>query len=249
MSNTKDNFTNQADKYAKYRPAYPEALYDFLFSPVDSSEAAWDCGTGNGQVAVALSYFFGKVYATDISQKQIENATQRPNIIYRVESAENNSFADESFGLITVAQAIHWFDFDSFYKEVNRTARDKAIFAVIGYGLVRVDDPVNAILDKFYYETIGPFWDKERKYVDENYTTIPFPFNEIKAPSLKNIFDWTLDEFVGYLDTWSAVQHYIKAKNADPVIMIRKELEAIWPPATTRNIQFPILLRVAQIEK
>lgn len=249
MSNTKDNFTNQADKYAKYRPVYPQALYDFLLSLVDSREAAWDCGTGNGQVAVVLSVFFDRVFATDINQKQIEKAAQRPNIIYRIESAESNTFADNSFGLITVAQAIHWFNFDNFYKEVNRTARNNAIFAVIGYGLVRVDEPVNTILDKFYYNTVGPFWDKERKYLDENYATIPFPFDEIESPSLINIFDWTIDEFVGYLETWSAVQHYIKANQSDPVILVRKELEAIWPLGTTKNIQFPILLRVARIKK
>jgi ubiquinone/menaquinone biosynthesis C-methylase UbiE len=249
MKDIKDNFTLQSNKYAKYRPAYPPHLYNFLFSLVEDKQAAWDCGTGNGQVALTLSKFFDKVYATDISEQQIKNAVQQDNVFYSVERAESTLFGDNSFGLITVAQAIHWFDFDSFYKEVNRTLRHNGVLAVIGYGLVRIDNGTDQVIDNFYQNIIGPYWDKERKYIDENYQTIPFPFNEIKGPVLKNTFEWTLEEFTGYLETWSAVQHYIKAKNEDPVQLISGDLEKIWTEGTIKEVQFPILLRVAKIEK
>ncbi|MEP7144329.1 MAG: class I SAM-dependent methyltransferase [Ferruginibacter sp.] len=249
MKDTKDNFTNQSNKYAKYRPAYPSHLYSFLYSLVKDNGAAWDCGTGNGQVAIVLSDFFDQVYATDISEQQIKNAVPRENVFYSVERAESTSFADNSFGLVTVAQAIHWFDFESFYKEVNRTLKPNGILAVIGYGLIRIDHETDPVIDSFYHDVIGPYWDKERKYVDENYQTIPFPFNEIRAPVLDNIFEWTREEFTGYLETWSAVQHYIKAENKNPVPLISAELEKIWPKGETKKVQFPILLRVAKIKK
>jgi ubiquinone/menaquinone biosynthesis C-methylase UbiE len=249
MKDTKDNFTIQSGKYAKYRPAYPPRLYSFLFSLVEDKDAAWDCGTGNGQVAIMLSAFFDKVYATDISEQQIKNAVKQDNVFYSVERAESTLFADNSFGLITVAQAIHWFDFDNFYKEVNRTLRHNGILAVIGYGLIGIDNEADRVIDNFYHNIIGPYWDKERKYVDENYQTIPFPFNEIKAPVLKNIFEWTLEELTGYLETWSAVQHYIKAKNQNPVSLVKAELDKIWMKGAVKNVQFPILLRVAKIKK
>lgn len=249
MKDIKDNFTLQSTKYSKYRPAYPPALYDFLFTLVEDKQAAWDCGTGNGQVAIVISKFFEKVYATDISEQQIKNAVRKNNIFYSVERAENNSFADNSFGLITVAQAIHWFDFESFYREVYRTLRPSGILAVIGYGLARIDPSTDEVIESFYHNIVGPYWDKERKYVDENYQTIPFPFNEIKTPAFKNTFEWTAEEFKGYLETWSAVQHYIKAKNQDPVQIVSKELEKIWKEGTTKIVEFPILFRVAKIEK
>ena len=72
----KDNFSKQADVYAKYRPTYPRDLFDFILSYVANKQAAWDCGTGNGQTAKELAVHFEKVVATDISQKQIDNAYQ-----------------------------------------------------------------------------------------------------------------------------------------------------------------------------
>ena len=118
----KDNFSRQSDIYAKYRPAYPQQLYDFIFQHVAGKQAAWDCATGNGQAAKELAKVFDKVYATDISQKQIENAVQQPNIFYSVQPAEQTNFPNNSFDLITVAQALHWFRFDDFYAEVKRVA-------------------------------------------------------------------------------------------------------------------------------
>ncbi|MEO5893358.1 MAG: class I SAM-dependent methyltransferase, partial [Ferruginibacter sp.] len=240
-------FTLQSDKYVRYRPAYPPELYEFLFSLTVDKSAAWDCGTGNGQVAVELSKFFEKVYATDISEKQIKNAVQRDNILYAIERAERTSFADNSFSMITVAQAIHWFDFDNFYKEVRRTLIPGGILAVIGYGVVKIEDDNDHLIDNFYGNIIGPYWDKERKYIDENYQTIPFPFDDIAAPVFENNFEWTLEEFMGYLETWSAVQHYIKLKKSTPLELISKQLEGIWGNNPTKKIAFPILLRVAKI--
>jgi ubiquinone/menaquinone biosynthesis C-methylase UbiE len=244
MKETKDNFSQQAAEYSRYRPTYPAALFDFLLSIVDNRDAAWDCGTGNGQVAVVLSGFFDQVQATDISARQIDLAIRRDNIVYSIQRAEETSFADHSFGLVTVAQAIHWFDFTPFYNEVKRTLKPGGVLAVIGYGLARVDPETDKIIDDFYYNVVGPYWDKERKYIEEGYQTIPFPFREIAAPELTNHYEWSLEEFTGYLGTWSAVQHYIHANNSDPVIAARERLALHWPAETTRKVSFPILLRV-----
>ncbi len=242
----KDNFSAYADKYAKFRPTYPRQLYDFLLGIVPSKQTAWDCGTGNGQVAHELSNYFEKVYATDISEKQLQNAVKKENIIYKVERAEATSFNEKSFDLVTVGQAIHWFKFTEFYDEVRRTIKPRGVLAVFGYGLIRIDETIDKIIDKLYYDIVGPYWDKERKYVDENYKTIPFPFNEIDSPQLKNQFEWTFDEMIGYLETWSAVQHYIKANQQNPVDLVHAELKKKWGN-NTKTVHFPILLRVARI--
>jgi ubiquinone/menaquinone biosynthesis C-methylase UbiE len=120
----KDNFSDKSDKYAKYRPTYPQEMLDFIFSLLDKKENAWDCGTGTGQIAIELSKEFNNVYATDISKTQLDNAIKKDNIFYSVQSAEKTNFNNKTFDLITVAQAIHWFDFDKFYFEVKRTLKD-----------------------------------------------------------------------------------------------------------------------------
>ena len=139
----KDNFSTHADLYARFRPTYPSALFDFLLSIVPHRKLAWDCATGNGQLAVALASRFDRVVATDLSSNQIGNAVARPNIVYRVERAEHSMVADHSIDLITVGQAIHWFDFDTFYKEVHRVLTPDGIIAVIGYPLPQIDPRVD----------------------------------------------------------------------------------------------------------
>ncbi|HVU55755.1 MAG TPA: class I SAM-dependent methyltransferase [Puia sp.] len=245
----KDNFSSQSDKYARFRPTYPDALYHYLLSIVPARDNAWDCGTGNGQVAQVLAASFKKVFATDISRQQIENAFRHERIGYSVQPAENTSFPDDSFDLITVAQAIHWFDFDAFYREVIRTIRNKGVLAVIGYGLFRLSPALDTIIAAFYRDVVGPYWDKERKYIDDNYRTIPFPFDEIETPVFENVFEWTFEHLIGYLGTWSAVKHYKKATSKDPVDLIHDELKKAWGERETCTGSFPILLRVARIEK
>ena len=245
----KDNFSQQADLYAQFRPTYPEAVFTHLMKYVKEHNAAWDCATGNGQAAKTLANYFDTVYATDISEKQIANAVQRNNIIYKIEGAENTSFPDNMFDLITVAQAIHWFNFDKFYSEVKRTAKPGGVLAVIGYGLMQTRGKLNDAILHFYQDIVGAYWDKERRYIDENYQTIPFPFDELEPVQLHNQYEWNFDQFVGYLNTWSAVQHYIKANNKNPVDLYQNELKEAWGNKQTEIFSFPILLRIGRINK
>lgn len=244
----KDRFSNHAEHYQKYRPSYPQELYTFLLNLVSQKEMAWDCGTGNGQVAVELAQYFKQVCATDISEKQLQQAPNLANVMYKVEHAEQTSFADHYFDLITVAQAIHWFDFDSFYKEAKRTLKPSGILAVMGYGLLRTDDSINLIIDRFYKDIIGPYWDKERTYIDEEYQTIPFPFEEIQTPAFHHTMEWTLAQLTGYLNTWSAVKLYEKKEQVNPLSLVEEELSKAWGTVTlTKSITFPILLRTARL--
>jgi ubiquinone/menaquinone biosynthesis C-methylase UbiE len=243
----KDNFSHQADKYLLYRPSYPAEIFSFLIAQLRDTKTAWDCGTGNGQVAVELAKYFDVVYATDISAQQIENAIDKQNIIYSVQPAETTNSADNTFDLITVAQAIHWFDFEKFYGEVKRVAKPQAIVAVIGYGLIKTFDEADAIIEGFYFNTVGKFWDAERKYIDDNYRTIPFPFQEIETPKFSNELYWNFEHLIGYLGTWSAVKHYIKAKGENPINLIEEKLKQCWGNET-RKVRFDILLRVGKID-
>ena len=243
----KDNFSLRSDAYAKFRPVYPKELYDFLLPLIKIKQIAWDCGTGNGQVARELAKHFHTVHATDLSEKQISNATQAKNIFYKVESAEHTQFPDKTFDMITVAQAIHWFDFDAFYKEVKRVAKPDSILAVIGYGLMTIDEATDKVVNYFYKDVTNPYWDKERNYIDEHYQTIPFPFEEIPAPQFFITVEWNLEQLTGFLFTWSAVQHYIKANENNPVDLIYDDLKKAWKEDTIKKINFPVLLRVGKI--
>ena len=246
----RDLFSTQAKAYAKYRPSYPIELFDYILQFVNERNCAWDCATGNGQAAVILSRFFKNVEACDLSETQIKNAFQKENIHYSVCEAEKTNFAGNSFDLITIAQAYHWIDWDGFHKEALRVGKNKAVVAIWAYNLFTSDDhEVDQLLQRFYFEIVGPYWDAERKYVDENYESVKFDFELLPSKTFETKLLWRKEDFVGYLSSWSAVQHYIKKKGASPVDLIKKNLDQTWGKDREIEVRFPIFLRLGRILK
>ncbi|AXG74978.1 class I SAM-dependent methyltransferase [Flavobacterium arcticum] len=245
----KDNFSLQAKDYSIYRPHYPQEMISYIMTFVKNKNKALDVATGNGQVATAIALFFTTVYGIDISQKQLDNAVQQENIIYKIQRAEHTSFNTEEFDLITIAQAIHWFEFDAFYNEVYRILKPSGVIAVMGYGLFQSNTETEGVINYFYNNIIGNFWDSERRYIEEEYKTIPFPFDEVETNKQFSItFTWTFEQLVGYLETWSAVQHYIRQNGSNPLNIIKDDLKESWAKSDMR-VTFPLLLRIGRLEK
>ncbi len=238
----KDLFSAQAATYRSFRPTYPPELFKYLVSQVSGRDLAWDCGTGNGQAASGLAPYFTRVIATDGSAKQLSQAPKLANVEYRVAVAEDPGLADQSADLITVAQALHWFELDKFYPEVKRILKPGGLFAVWCYGSCKSGPEVDRIEQAFYANTLAGYWDPARQLIDEGYQTIPFPFREIEAPSFELEVVWDLTQFAGYLESWSAVQAYIKKNGHSPVPEVQKQLEKVW--GTKRKVSWPIKLRV-----
>jgi len=244
----KDHFSTSATGYATYRPSYPQALVTFLASAAPGRERAWDCGCGTGQLSVPLAEYFAEVMASDASARQIENATPHPRVSYQVVPAERSGLPDGSVDLITVAQAAHWFDLPAFYAEVRRVARPGGVLALISYGILELDGPAGPVMQRFYRDTLGPYWPPERRLVEEGYRSLPFPFGEFTAPPLAIEVAWRLDDLTGYVGTWSAVQRARAALGQDPVAPFRAELLPAWgDPEASRPIRFPLSLRVGRV--
>jgi ubiquinone/menaquinone biosynthesis C-methylase UbiE len=241
----KDNFSIQARTYAQFRPTYPKEVFEYLDSIVNNKNIAWDCATGNGQMARELAKSFEKVYATDISQKQLDNAFYAKNIEYSIAKAEETTFAENTFDLITVAQSIHWFDFEKFYAEVNRIAKSGAILFVIGYSMPCFEGKIDEILQDFYWNITGPYWDAERKHLDNKLESIPFPFEQIECPVFKNEYRWKLEMIEGYLNSWSSIQHYIKKNGENPVGLVIEKLREFWKGE--ERVEFPLFTKVGRI--
>jgi ubiquinone/menaquinone biosynthesis C-methylase UbiE len=245
LNHGKDLFSSQSKEYAAFRPTYPKALYQFIFNHVKGRKSAWDCGCGNGQVANDLSSVFEKVLATDISTNQLQSAVRASNIIYSVSPAEQTSFADSSFDLITVGQALHWFDLPKFYEEVKRVGNPGALLAVWGYSLLHITPEIDKVVQYFNTHVVGPYWDKERRLVDERYQTISFPFEEIPTPPFEFSFRWSKDRFLGYISSWSSVQKYKREKKEDPIDRLSSELSSLW--RGEEQVTFPLFLRLGKV--
>lgn len=241
----KDNFSENSEQYAQFRPKYPKGTIDYILDLVTEKGMAWDCATGNGQLAAKLAEYFSKVEATDISPQQIEQAVRKENINYTIQPAEATKFSSNCFDLVTVAQAIHWFDFERFYSEVRRTLKPQGHIAVIGYGLFQSNNRTNQVIQYLYKELLGSYWDEERKYLDEKYKKIPFPFREIDVPDQELKEKWQIERLIGYLKTWSGVKHYEKATGTNPVDLIIPDLRNSF--GSENHVMFPILTRIGKL--
>ena len=240
----KDHFSAHATDYAKFRPRYPEELFCYLAGIVLERKLAWDCATGNGQAAAALAALFEQVIATDASHEQIANAETHPRVNYCVVPAEDSGIASSTVDLISIAQALHWFDLDRFYLEAKRVLKAGGIIAAWAYNLLSIAPRLDVIVNHYYSNVVGAYWPPERLLV-EKFDQLAFPFSEIIPPSFEMRTDWTLDQLVGYLRTWSATQRFITANKCDPLESIVEDLRSAWDvPAQRRQIVWPITLRI-----
>jgi SAM-dependent methyltransferase len=244
----KDHFSGHAAAYARYRPAYPAALYDWLAGQSAERELAWDVATGNGQAALELAGRFRRVIATDGSAEQIAHARPMANIEYRVETAETSSLADHSVDLVTVAQAYHWFDHDAFVTEAARVLKPGGLLAVWTYALAEVKPAVDRVVREFYSGPIKDYWPPERRLVESAYRSLQFPWPEITVPDFVLQLDWSLEDLLGYLRTWSAVQRYIAETGDDPVSAWQESFASAWGEHDALTVSWPLRVRCFRLD-
>lgn len=246
----KDHFSERSQDYRRFRPHYQEELFSYLVSLVaQPSPTAWDCGTGNGQVAHALAKYCQKVYASDASEQQLSQAIAADNIEYVHCSAESSPLSDSSIDLITVAQAFHWFDSEKFYREVERVLKPNGIIAIWCYGfftITNASDSLNAALKEFYLR-VESFWPPERQLINTGYQTINFPFVEIGSPKFILTARWTVAHLIGYLNTWSATRNYLKTHGEKSLRDVIANIVDHWNPEDgLSEINWPLHLRVGK---
>jgi SAM-dependent methyltransferase len=246
MSST-DHFSRQAAQYRASRPSYPAELFAFLADVAPARNLALDCATGNGQAALGLAEHFALVLATDLSPAQLAHRSSHPRVDYVAATAERLPVADGAVDLVTVAQALHWFDLPRFYAEVSRVARPGGVVAAWSYGRLEVAPAIDALVEHLYADIIGPYWPPERALVESGYLGLPFPFRPLPAPPFALQADWALARFLGYLSSWSAVQHCKDATGRDPLATVSDALAAAWgDPGASRTVRWPLALRLGR---
>lgn len=241
----KDYFSDNSTGYHQYRPHYPEQLFHYLSSLCLQHSRAWDCATGTGQAASRLANYFDRIIATDASASQINQAIQNNKISYRVATAEDTTIENHSIDLITVAQALHWFDINRFANEAQRVLKDGGIVAAWTYNLFSINTDFDRILHYLYQTTLGPFWPAERKLVEDEYRNIQLPLQSLKPPAFEMTAQWTFSQVIGYLNTWSAVKKYTQSTGHNPVESQFKSLSKAWGPAEqVHTIRWPLTLKL-----
>jgi len=241
------DFSPLAATYARTRPTYPAALYEWLAGLAGRHELAWDCATGNGQAALGLAPHFAHVVATDKSAGQLSHAPRHSRVEYRVASAERSDLAAASADLVTVAAALHWLDFESFFAEVQRVLHPGGVLAAWTYHTAICEPPFDRAFHRLYWDVLRPFFDDRVRYVDDKYAGIDMPGEPIAAPPFTVTVDWTLEGALDYVRTWSGAHVYRERTGNDPAELIRDELTPLFgDDSTTRTVRIPLFVRASR---
>ena len=246
MDEFKDHFSGDAEGYARFRPTYPDGLFDWLASLAKGHELAVDAACGTGQASLGLTSHFDLVVGLDASSAQISRCPATEGVRFRVARAESTGLPEDSTDLLTVAQALHWLDLGAFYPEARRILRPGGLLAAWTYERFQTGAaPVDRIIDEFYEDQLGPFWPPERRHVAAGYQDLPFPFEEITAPAMEMTAEWNLEQVMGYLGTFSAVGRLVAAGHPDPLPRLNRRLLAHWE--STHRVVWPIRIRAGRM--
>ncbi|KDD73914.1 hypothetical protein H632_c1735p0 [Helicosporidium sp. ATCC 50920] len=269
-------FEDQAAAYASYRPTYPDSMYDAIYSRMGPGRTlALDVGCGTGQATTRLANDFQQVLGLDSSAGQLAQAVPHPRVRYSQAPAEDLRAAEPgSVDLLTVAQAYHWFDHPKFLREARRVLKPQVgSLALLSYachelmaaggsekGSVYSAEQAataNTINRELYAGTLGPYWDARRNLVDEEYRGLepgPEHFGQVeRVEGLAITRTWSLDQFLGYLESWSGLQTYRKRHPTlpDPLLAFRQNVKKALDiqddaqPGTV-HIRWPLCLVVAK---
>lgn len=240
------DFGSMALDYAQYRPVYPQALVKRLSRLVPYRGVVWDCACGSGQMSVPLAQEFQLVCATDHDPAQVDAAPAHNGVLYSVQPARQTDFPDVFFDMVVVAQALHWFADDAFYREVHRTLTTGGVLAAVGYGLLHTDGPVGQLLQNFYWDEVWAYWPQERRFLEDRYQSLPFPYTPLPFPDMEMLQSWTQAQLLGYLHTWSAVQH--KLQRVGPLFWQQfcTQVQSAWGSAATLTFSFPLFVKAGR---
>lgn len=243
----KDLFSLQAADYARFRPTYPPELFAWLAAQAPGRRLAVDVGAGNGQAAIAIAAHFERVIAVEPSEGQLTATTPADNVEYRRGSAEATGVDAVSADLMISAQAFHWFKQDAFFAEARRVVRPGGCLAVWSYGLAHITPEVDAAVLAYYRDFLGPYWELERRLVEEGYGSVRFPFDEISVPDFAIRLTWSLAQLAGFLGTWSPRKRYLDVHGRDALELVMPRLERAWGDATGRSVVWPLSVRAFRL--
>jgi SAM-dependent methyltransferase len=243
----KDLFSRQSSAYARFRPTYPEALFDWLAEVAPARRLAVDVGAGNGQAARALADRFERVVAVDPSEAQLAQAPAHERVTYRCGAAEATGLDAGVADLMVAAQAFHWFDHPRFFVEAERVVRPGGVVAVWCYDLARITPEVDAVVHDLAQVRLGPYWEPERRLVADGYRGVTFPFAELAPPPFEMRLTWRLEQLVGYLGTWSPLTRYRAQHGESALDAVLPALDRAWAGAPERPVSWPLAVRAFQV--
>jgi SAM-dependent methyltransferase len=132
MAQRARSFDAWALDYDRYRPTYPQSMFDHIAARLSLTADARvaDLGAGTGKAARQMARRGWQVIAIEPGEGMLEVLRARAKseglaIDARLASAEETGLPDASVELATAAQAYHWFDKPRAVAEMARIVRPR----------------------------------------------------------------------------------------------------------------------------
>jgi SAM-dependent methyltransferase len=123
-------FDAWAGEYDRFRPPYPDELFDTIRERLELSERPQvvDLGAGTGRASLAMAELGWRVTAVEPGRAMLDvlrqQASDRGLLVSTIQAeAEATGLAPDAAELVTAAQAFHWFDHERALTEVARITR------------------------------------------------------------------------------------------------------------------------------
>ena len=238
-------FDHKGSVYAKARPGYPDAIFEYLCSSdaVGANKTVADFGSGTGIFSMQISDFAGTVYAIEPNDDMRRNAeiefVNYPSITSVNATAENSLLPNSSVDLITVAQAFHWFNRTAFKSECQRILKASGKVFLLWNDRDTTSDIIseNFKINKKYCPNFkgssnGIDFSKEGflDFFDGEFETVEFP----------NVLIYTKEMFIGR----NLSSSYAPLKSDTQYCDYLSELEALFDKHQRNgNVMYPYITR------
>ncbi len=204
--------TTAAERYAKGRPYFHpiviEKVKGFLGLETPLSHAL-DVACGTGQSTRALATIADHVTGIDSSEEMLAFAKQENTaspVTFLQSPAEVLPFDDNTFDLITVSLAFHWFERGKFLSEASRVLKSNGWLIVYDNNFAAIMKE-NSDFEPFFHEAYParypPPARNNQPITKENLE--PFGFIKVSSESYSNEVTFTVASLVNYLMTHSNV--------------------------------------------
>ena len=138
-----------SDDYAKFRDIYPQEFYDYILNLglCKDGQKVLDIGTGTGVLPRNMYKYGAEWTGTDIAVNQIEQAKRIAedtgmNIDFLVSEAEEVSFPDETFDVITACQCIWYLKHNVTAPKFAKMLKPGGHFLILYMGWLPYEDEV-----------------------------------------------------------------------------------------------------------
>ena len=131
---------------------------------------------------------------------------------------------------------------------MRRLLTPGVVIALRLYDHCRINIELDVLSREYSEKTVVEYWPIENRKAWNFEESVDFPFERIKTPEFLLKVNWSLDEYLKYLYTWSSTQNYISKTGKDPIKVIYNRFRKLWKNENEKKeIIWKLVMKVGRV--